>query len=346
MHRSLAQCKTPFVIPTTSPAPSCLSACMTLSAAGYGGGSPGRTSDASPHRPRRPDSAPLHEEDGALRRTDEEIEKQRAANEKAAHLGRGAVGVLNAILLVGDITIVSMAIQASESTAGPFVATAGALAIAVALFTLGKLLGDSLKGVYDHRFAASLVAIGIVMFSVSLYSLRLGHVESWLGLAMSPAIGAGAVGLLGPSRLQSAVHRSEKAAVKIGKRREKAIKRRGKIAGRVEYMLTQAHLALTASGFAANSIGQMAGIADAITAYEAVANQLGITLGADWQHHPVATADQPVETVVSAEGEGLSPANDDRSQNPSNGEGTHEIDLTDAAVFVPNFGEAAEEEPS
>ena len=51
----------------------------------------------------------------------------------------------------------------------------------------------------------------------------------------------------------------------------------------------------------------MAGIADAMTAdNEAVANQLGITLGADWQHHPAPTAGQSVEAVDSAAEEGPS----------------------------------------
>lgn len=285
----------------------------------------------------------------ALQRRDKYIDEHRSAGEEAPYLGRRIVGVLYTILIIGDITIVSMAIQLSESHASVFVSTAGSLALAASLFILGKVLGDSLKDIYGRRLAAvTIVALGIAAFSTGLYLLRLEHVEAWLILATAPAIGAAGVSLLGPSRLLGTIHRSERAAAKTGKRYESALKKRAKIAGRLKYLVTRAHLALVKNGLRATSQAQMAGIENAVTSFETIANELGISLGTAFQHLPVPTlsTDTPEGLSDTSTKEAASSEDEHAASVPSNDEGSSEVDLSNAPVFVPDLDHTPREEPS
>lgn len=131
-----------------------------------------------------------------------------------------------AALYVGDMTVITMAIQAENSASTTGVAVLAAMSLGTALFIFGKLGGHLVKdrlypdGARGRLVAGILIGLaGVVsVFGVSLVLLRVGSLWAWLMLSIAPALGSAAVTVLGPTAEQREVARRSRQVPRLQKR--------------------------------------------------------------------------------------------------------------------------------
>lgn len=124
------------------------------------------------------------------------------------HLGRRlGVRCLNAMLLAGDIAIVSSALQRHDLTLTPLAAIVSSSAIAVTLWLSGKLLGANLAKIWSGREQAALSKLlagaslaVIVLGAIGLGAIRQEDFWTWVALSSLPGFGSAAVTLLSSSQ--------------------------------------------------------------------------------------------------------------------------------------------------
>lgn len=151
----------------------------------------------------------------ALDALDEHLRSRAAAVAVApSRLSRTTVIWINIAAFSGDIAVTSMAITAAAKDANQVVAVVMALAIAAALFMLGKLLGAVVARWFlaEQNWGRAAMAAGLVLagLAVSLVLLREEEVLAWLLLGITPAFAAGAATILGPRDEHRLDHRSSK----------------------------------------------------------------------------------------------------------------------------------------
>ena len=127
-------------------------------------------------------------------------------------------------LYIGDLTVITMAIQAESGTSTSGIALLAALSLGTALFIFGKMGGhlakdqiDETRGLVVSRILLGLAAV-LVIFGISLMLLRVGSIWAWLVLSIAPALGSAAVTILGPTAEQREVARRSRQLPRFQKR--------------------------------------------------------------------------------------------------------------------------------
>ena len=127
-------------------------------------------------------------------------------------------------LYIGDLTVITMALQAESGGSTSGIALLAALSLGTALLIFGKMGGhlakdqmDETRGLVVSRILLGLAAV-LVIFGISLMLLRVGSIWAWLVLSIAPALGSAAVTILGPTVEQREVARRSRQLPRFQKR--------------------------------------------------------------------------------------------------------------------------------
>lgn len=236
-------------------------------------------------------------------------------------------------LLFGDLAVVTMAVQSESADISPGYAFLAAMAFGLAIFSMGYIPGHFIKNwlsksdspkpqrktANELRVAAVCLLGCLPLVAVALVFLREVHEWHWAALSMTPALGAAAVKLMGPTPEQREVPKLARQHARTEERRVKAQKPVKKLEGQIEAL--QDHMELA--------------IAEAIVTAGATLKRLGINLG-DLKEmldqlgvviHPTETPLPPGTAIHSCLTQPTNPQSDDQHQlvrsipNPQNGQG-------------------------
>lgn len=204
-------------------------------------------------------------------------------------LGARAVRLVNVGAFLGDIAVTSMAIMAFDAEVNLVLAAVASLAIASALWTLGKLLGvTTTKLLLDdtRKLRPSLIVIAVLAaFAVALVVLRFGSPVAWLVLGVAPAFAAGAATVLGPSNEHRKRLETERDWRRARRRVVRASRALGSMAGRVASHTTAAASVLVrdlvareqAIGAGAGTMTPTEDLTATVTDIQTVLQRLGIS---------------------------------------------------------------------
>ena len=187
-------------------------------------------------------------------------------------------------LLFGDLAVVTMAVQSESASVSPGYAFLAAMAFGLAIFSMGYIPGHYIKNwlskrdpsklqrqsANELRVAAVCLLGCIPLVALALVFLREVHEWHWVILSMTPALGAAAVKLMGPTPEQREV---PKLARKHARQEERRVKAEGpvkKLEGQVEALQDQLELAIVEAILTAGatlkrldiSLGELKGMLD------------------------------------------------------------------------------------
>lgn len=161
-------------------------------------------------------------------------------------------------LLFGDLAVVTMAVQSESADVSPGYAFLAAMAFGLAMFSMGYIPGHFIKNWVSagkqselaKRTSKELVVVAVCLLgslplvSVALMFLREVREWHWVVLAMTPALGAAAIKMMGPTPEQRVASRLDR---KLKRQSERWARARGPIAkleGRAEALREQYELAV------------------------------------------------------------------------------------------------------
>lgn len=175
-------------------------------------------------------------------------------------------------LYVGDMTVITMAIQAESASNTLAQALLAAMSLGTALFIFGKLGGhlvkdrlarDSSRGRLVAAFLVGLAAV-VSAFGVSLMMLRVGSLWAWLLLSVAPALGSAAVTILGPTAEQREVARRSRQVPRLQARLVRAQQAADRVHSAVRRLDEQSEAEIRRSALLAESEMKRLGISESM----------------------------------------------------------------------------------